>query len=206
MEDVYDFFNDVNNLLLGKGLQRFDDMTRPAAMSGMISDMITAALAKFSRSLVANTHFNGHPDLILRNQYADNSVAAGEHGIEIKSTIKEGGAVDTHGARDQWMCVFVYEVDTVTEPATARMPMQFTEVYLAKVVVGDFRSNRRLTEKGTRTATLHKDGIAKLRMGWIYRTESMAQKKRARAKATRLAEVEARRAAKLSKPVKPRLL
>ncbi|MFT6659864.1 hypothetical protein [Maritalea sp.] len=178
MQDVYDFFHDVNEMLLGKGLQRLDDMTRPAAMSGMISDMITASLARFSRSLVPNDFFNGHPDLVVRGRYANNSIASGKDGVEIKSTRKAGGAVDTHGAREQWMCVFVYEVDTETEPTSAREPMRFTEVYLGHVVEADFRSNARSTEKGTRTATLHKDGIAKLRKSWIYRIESRVEKQR----------------------------
>lgn len=178
MQDVYDFFYDVNTMLLAKGLERLDDMTRPAAMSGMISDMITASLARFSRSLVPNTYFNGHPDLVVRGRYVNNAVAAGEDGVEIKSTRKAGGAVDTHGARKQWMCVFVYEVDTETEPAANRLPMQFVEVYLGQVDEEDFRSNSRNTVKGTRTATLHKDGIAKLRKSWIYKTESIEQRNR----------------------------
>ena len=41
------------------------------------------------------------------------------------------GAVDTHGAKEQWMCVFVYTVDAASEPAIGRAPMTFTEVYLA---------------------------------------------------------------------------
>lgn len=176
MQDVYDFFSDVNELLSSKGLHRLDDMMRPAALSGMISDMITASLAKFSRSLVENRHFNGHPDLIMRGQYVNDAVASGEHGIEIKSTRKPGGAVDTHGARAQWMCVFVYEVDNLTEPASDREPMKFTEVYLAQVVEEDFRSNARGT-LGTRTATLHAAGIQKLREGWLYRVESTTPKK-----------------------------
>jgi hypothetical protein len=166
--DIYDFFHDVNTLLLGKGLHRLDDMMRPAAMSGLISDMVTASLAKFSRGLVENRHFNGHPDLILRNTYKNDSVASGTEGIEIKSTRKAGGAVDTHGARKQWMCVFVYEVDNETEPAVNRAPMRFTEVYLAEVDIPDFRTNARQSDVGTRTATLHKDGVLKLRKGWIY--------------------------------------
>lgn len=167
MQDIYDFFFDVNNLLSGKGLHRLDDMMRPAAMSGLISDMVTASLAKFSRSLVENEHFNGHPDLIVRGRYANNAIASGSDGVEIKSTRKEGGAVDTHGARQQWMCVFVYQVDNVTEPASERMPMRFTEVYLAFVEEEDFRSNARGT-LGTRTATLHREGVLKLRQNWIY--------------------------------------
>jgi hypothetical protein len=171
MGDVYDFFNDVNALLSGKGLRRLDDMMRPAMLSGMISDMMTASLAKFSRSLVENRHFNGHPDLILRGKYANDSIAAGTDGIEIKSTRKAGGAVDTHGAREQWMCVFVYEVDNVTEPASVRSPMRFTEVYLGAVTEADFRSNARST-LGTRTATLHAAGLARLRANWVYKVEA----------------------------------
>ena len=170
MQDVYDFFYDVNHLLLGKGLHRLDDMLRPAAMSGMISDMLTASMAKHSRTLVENRHFNGHPDLIVQGRYPQNSVAAGEHGIEIKSTRKTGGAVDTHGARDQWMSVFVYKTDHTTEPAEDRAPMRFTEVYLARVTVADFRRNPR-GELGTRTATLDRAGIQKLRANWIYRSQ-----------------------------------
>src|SRR5574337_1170518 len=141
MQDVYDFFFDVNSHLMKKGLQRLDDMLRPAIMSGVISDMITASMAKHSRTLKENQYFNGHPDLIVQGVYPGNSVKAGTEGIEIKTTRKSGGAVDTHGARDQWMCVFVYDVDAETEPASQRKPMTFTEIYLGKVTIDDFRRN-----------------------------------------------------------------
>jgi hypothetical protein len=168
MQDVYDFFHDVNGMLLAKGLHRMDDMLRPAAMSGMISDMLTASMAKHARVLVENDHFNGHPDLVVQGRYPNNSVAAGTDGVEIKSTRKPGGAVDTHGARDQWMCVFVYKTDHDTEPAVDREPMKFTEVYLADVKIADFRNNPRGGNLGTRTSTLSRTGIKKLRSNWIY--------------------------------------
>ena len=168
MQDVYDFFFDVNSYLSKKGLQRLDEMLRPAIMSGVLSDMLTASLAKHSRVLIENQYFNGHPDLIVQGIYPGNAVKAGTEGIEIKTTRKTGGAVDTHGARNQWMCVFVYDLDTETEPARDRKPMSFTEIYLGHVTVEDFRRNPR-GELGTRTATLHRDGIKKLRENWIYR-------------------------------------
>ena len=167
MQDVYDFFFDVNSHLTEKGLQRLDDMLRPAIMSGVLSDMLTASLAKHSRTLTENQYFNGHPDLIVQGVYPENSVKAGDDGVEIKTTRKTGGAVDTHGAREQWMCVFVYAVDTEGQPACDRAPMRFTEVYLGHVTIDDFRKNAR-GELGTRTATLHADGIKKLRENWIY--------------------------------------
>jgi hypothetical protein len=167
MQDVYDFFFDVNVNLVAKGLERLDDTLRPAIMSGVLSDMLTASLAKHSRTLTVNCYFNGHPDLVVRGQYANNAVKAGEQGVEIKTTRKAGGAVDTHGARSQWMCVFVYRVDTESQPAVDRRALSFTEVYLGQVGVDDFRRNAR-GELGTRTATLHAAGIAKLRRNWVY--------------------------------------
>lgn len=167
MQDVYDLFYDVNSLLVGKGLQRLDDMIRPAIMSGLLSDMLTASLAKHSRSLAQNRYFNGHPDLVVQGVYPDDKAKAGAKGVEIKTTRKKGGAVDTHGARDQWMCVFVYDVDNDTQPAIRRRPLTFTEVYLGHVGVFDFRKNAR-GELGTRTATLDASGIAKLRQSWVY--------------------------------------
>jgi hypothetical protein len=168
MQDVYDFFYDVNEDLMGKGLERLDDMLRPAIMSGLLSDMLTASLAKHARTLTINKYFNGHPDLIVKGVYSKDSIKSGDEGVEIKTTRKSGGAVDTHGARDQWMCVFVYDVDNETEPAINRSAMKFTEVYLGHVTIADFRKNER-GELGTRTATLHKDGIARLRENWVYK-------------------------------------
>lgn len=168
MQDVFDFFYDVNALLTSKGLQRLDDMLRPAIMSGLLSDMLTASLAKHSRTLVQNEYFNGHPDLLVRGVYPNDGVKAGSKGVEIKTTRKSGGAVDTHGAREQWMCVYVYAIDNTTQPAVSRRPMKFTEVYLGQVTVEDFRRNAR-GELGTRTATPDRNGIAKLRLNWIYK-------------------------------------
>lgn len=103
MQDVYDLFYDVNANnanLVSKGLQRLDDMLRPAIMSGVLSDMVTASLARHSRVLTENTCFNGHPDLIVQGVYPESAVKAGGQGVEVKTTRKKGGAVDTHGARE----------------------------------------------------------------------------------------------------------
>jgi hypothetical protein len=46
--------------------------------------------------------------------------------------------------------------------------MVFTEVYLAHATLEDWRRNPR-GELGTRTATLDRAGLGKLRQNWIYR-------------------------------------
>ena len=96
MQDVYDFLYDVNLLLVGRGLERLDDMLRPANLTGTLSDMLTSSLAKHSRTLAVNTFHNGHPDLLIKGQHANNAAKAADSGVEIKSTTKKGGAVDTH--------------------------------------------------------------------------------------------------------------
>lgn len=76
--------------------------------------------------------------------------------------------MDTHGARNQWLAVFVYNIDNVTEPARERRAISFSEIYLGQVTIEDFRRNPR-GELGTRTATLRREGILKLRRNWIYK-------------------------------------
>lgn len=46
MQDVYDFFYDVNLHLTGKGLGRLEDTLRKANLSGTVSDMLTAGLPR----------------------------------------------------------------------------------------------------------------------------------------------------------------
>jgi hypothetical protein len=168
MQDVYDFLYDVNDFLLNKGLKRLDDTLRQANMSGMLSDMLTASVAKHSRNMVQNRRHNGHPDLIVEGVYPNDSVEAGEEGVEIKATLKRGGAVDTHGGRKQWFCAFVYEVDRLTEPAINRRALRFTQVFINSVGLGDFRRNVRKSGLGTNTSTLHKAGLQKFRQNWLY--------------------------------------
>lgn len=185
MRDVYDFFFDVNTSLMDKGLQRLEDMLRPANLSGTLSDMVTESLAKHSRVLTPNLYHNGHPDLIVRDKYANNSVKSGEFGVEIKSTRKAGGAVDTHGARQQTLCTWVYTIDNDrSKPAHEREPLRFREIYIATVNIDDFRRNNR-GELGTRTATLHAEGIKKFREGWVYKDLPAQQSARQSAQAWR---------------------
>lgn len=168
MQDVCDYFNDVNEYLMGKGFRRLDDMIRPAGLSGMVSDMLTDSLGQHARALTPNLFHNGHPDLIVRDRYPGDATKSGEDGVEVKASRKSGGAVDTHGARKQVLCVFTYEVDNRTWIAAQdREPFTFREVYINAVEESDFRHNNR-GDLGTRTATLHANGLKKFRTDPVY--------------------------------------
>ena len=55
---------DINKTLVGRDLPRIEETVRPAILSGMLSDVLTASMAKHSRALTSNGYHNGHPDLI----------------------------------------------------------------------------------------------------------------------------------------------
>ena len=167
MQDVYDLLFDLNSALRARGIRRLEDIMRAAGFTGLVSDALTASLARHSRVLTENRHHNGHPDLIPEGRYPNDAVHSGDEGVEIKAT-RGQGAVDTHGARDAWMCLFRYHVDEITEPAIDRAPTRFVEVLLARLTREDFRLNER-GPLGTRTASPDRRGLAKLRTNWVYR-------------------------------------
>lgn len=166
LQDVYDLLEDINAALRVRGLPRLEEIVRAAVFSGILSDALVASMSKHARVLTQNKAHNGHPDLIPGGHYSHDSVAAGGDGVEVKVT-RGRGAVDTHGARDAWLCLFRYVVDSDTEPAVERRPTRITEILLAQLQVADYRKNLR-GELGTRTASPNREGLAKLRANWIY--------------------------------------
>ena len=74
--------------------------------------------------LTENRFHNGHPDLIPQGRYPNDAVKAGEQGVEVKAT-KGKGSVDTHGARNAWLCIFRWQMDTTTQPVVNWVPTRF---------------------------------------------------------------------------------
>jgi hypothetical protein len=164
LESMYDFFQLVNTALSQRGMEWIENLVQPAAISTMTSDMAAAAVARYSNLLVVNRHHNGHPDLIPRGEYPDDAIAAGEHGVEIKSTLHT--VSDCHSPRNGWYCQFQYRVDK-NPIRIERAPLRVKAIYLANVTEDMFRLNDR-GSRGTRTATLNKDGIKYLHQFPVY--------------------------------------
>lgn len=168
MDDIYEMLHNVNTGLVDRGLLPFENSVRGAIYTGMLSDLLAEAIANHAAGLVKNTHHNGHPDLLPAGRYSGNGALAAEDGVEVKVTKKAGGAVDMHSDRPAWYCVFRYLADYETEPIVDREPTRFTDVWLTRLDAKDFRKNPR-GPRGTRTATPHRQGVQRLRAGWLYR-------------------------------------
>lgn len=169
LESMYDFFHLVNSALAQRGMESIENLVQPAAVSTMTSDMAAAAIAKYNNLLVVNGHFNGHPDLIPRGEYPNDSHLAGEHGVEIKSTLHK--VSDCHSPRNGWYCQFQYRTDR-NPIRIEREPLRVRGIYLANVTEDMFRLNGR-GDRGTRTATLHKEGIQYLYQFPVYVDKSI---------------------------------
>jgi hypothetical protein len=167
MDDVYELLATANKALVRRGLLPLENSVRGAIYTGLLSDLIVEALANHATGLVKNQAPNGHPDLLPAGRYPHDAEMSAKDGLEVKVTKKAGGAVDMHGARPAWYCVFRYEADYETQPVVAREPTRFTDVWIAKLDSKDFRKNAR-GELGTRTATPHREGVKKLRQGLLY--------------------------------------
>lgn len=168
MEDIYELLHNVNTGLIDRGLLPFENSVRGAIYSGMLSDLLTEAMANHAGGLVKNRASNGHPDLLPAGHFTGDAAPSADEGVEIKVTKKESGAVDMHSDRPAWYCIFRYVADYKTEPIVDREPTRFTDVWLARLDETHFRKNER-GPRGTRTATPHRGGIEHLHANWIYR-------------------------------------
>jgi hypothetical protein len=168
MEDIYELLHNLNTGLIERGLLPFENSVRGAVYSGMLSDLLTEAIANHASGLVKNEANNGHPDLLPAGRYTGDAIPSAEEGVEVKVTKNPSGAVDMHSDRPAFYCIFRYEADYESEPVVDREPTRFTDVWLARLDAEDFRKNDR-GPRGTRTATTHREGLQKLRERWLYR-------------------------------------
>ena len=168
MSDIYELLATINASLMSRGLLRIEESVRGAVFSGLLSDLVTVSLASHANGLTKNTFHNGHPDLLPVGRYTDDAAQSAEEGVEVKVTKRPGGAVDMHGARPAWLCVLRWEVDDTTQPVVDRAPTRFTDIWLYQCSIEDFRHNARSSSLGTRTSTLDRDGLARMRERWVY--------------------------------------
>jgi len=114
MEDVYETLYTINNGLVAKGLERLEETLLGNSFSGLLSELAVKGLARHSKTLARNIKVGGHPDLIPKRKYPNDSVLRGE-GIEVKTSIQTGGW-QGHNPEASWIMIFQYSMDKTTQP------------------------------------------------------------------------------------------
>ena len=165
---VYKILNTLNTSLYDQVQRRLEDLILGNSLSGIISELLVKSISDHSQTLITNEKVGGHPDLLPIGFYDSRSVLHGDHGIEVKSSIQDGGW-QGHNPEDAWVMIFRYVVDTATEPLEERQPTRFVQVLGAQLEKADWSfSGRKGESRRTPTASITRTGVHKLRSNPIY--------------------------------------
>jgi len=168
VEKACALFFEVNNFLVGKELDRLEDLLLGNALSGMLSEVLVKSLSDCSKTLVRNEKVGGHPDLIPRGKYPGDSVLHGNQGIELKSS-KQRGGWQGHNPEDSDLIVFRYVLGDGEQKPEERTPVTFVQILAAHIKKDEWSfSGRKGESRRTITASITEAGVHKLRANPIY--------------------------------------
>lgn len=166
---AYDLLDGLNQYLVSRGYGRLEDLLLGNSFAGVLSEVLVKSISDCSVTMTRNLQIGGFPDLIPRGRYASDSVLRGKQGIEIKSS-KQSGGWQGHNPEAGWIMIFRYVVDTEDIAGGRPRPTEFVEVLAARLGEDDWNfSGRRGGSRRTITASINRQGVAKLRANAVYR-------------------------------------
>ena len=170
MNEFIGFLGFINQQLYTKGIQRFESMLMPANFSSMVGEFMNANIPKYCSTLAKNQYHNGHPDLVPKGLFSNDSVQHAEEGIEIKGSRYPKGW-QGHNPENAWLMVFVFDSNRPVDVSKdiKSKPFRFLKVVGARLTKDDWKfSGRRLGSRRTITATVLPSGYNKMMANWIY--------------------------------------
>jgi hypothetical protein len=173
MNDYIEFLGFINSQLRSKNLERLESFLMPANFSSIVGEFMTSIIPKYHSGLVKNKYHNGHPDMIPRGMFPNDSVQHSNKGIEVKASRHVSGW-QGHNPEDIWLLVFVFDSNTIRDRASGNppKPFKFKKVVGAQLTKSDWSfSGRSETSRRTITASVTRSGFEKMEPNWIYRDE-----------------------------------
>jgi len=162
MKTAIEVFNAINDGLAKYGMPPLSELIRHNQYSGMVSDLITRALDRFSEfKKTKNTEF---PDLKNPKTGA---------GIEIKATLSEQPwSTVGHNIASGWFLTFEFDINERGSPS-------FRRVWIGELTEEDFVWHGRSSEsKRTPTASVKKESWDKKMKKLFERGKESSQKSR----------------------------
>jgi hypothetical protein len=171
MQDFIDFLTFINKQLNTKGTPRLESFLMPANFSSMVGEFMVATMPKYCNSIVKNKYHNGHPDMLPKGMYENDSILHAPIGIEVKGSRHKNGW-QGHNPEDAWLMVFVFDSNTARDESLGIKPKPFVfrKVVGAQLTKSDWKfSGRSSTSRRTITASVTSEGAQKMENNWIYR-------------------------------------
>lgn len=171
MQDFIDFLGFINAQLNTKKIERLESFLMPANFSSMVGEFMAAAIPKYCKTIVRNKYHNGHPDLLPKGMYPDDSILHASKGIEVKASRRMSGW-QGHNPERVWLLVFVFDSNNSSDAGKGvePRPFRFMKVVGAGLTLEDWAfSGRSDTSRRTITASVTRSGFEKMEANWIYR-------------------------------------
>ena len=160
-QSMVDFLNCIeiiNESLQNNGFKTLQELMTPASFSDFVGEFIIGRLPLYCSTLAKNSYHNGHPDLLPKDLYPQNSCQYGTEGIEIKASKNKSGW-QGHNPEAIFLMVFVYNC----------IPFSFKNVIAGQLSKEDWNFyGRSETSRRTPNATVLSSGIKKMKDNWVY--------------------------------------
>lgn len=177
MREFVDFLALINGEVHKRGLVRLESMMMQANFSSLVGEFQSSTIPKHCKTIAKNRYHNGHPDMVPKGHFPDDTVQHSDIGIEVKGSRYRKGW-QGHNAEDCFLIVFVYTASRPTDSAkdVAPAPFAFVEVLGAKLEKSDWLfAGRSATSRRTITASVTRSGYDKMNANWIYRDPELAR-------------------------------
>ncbi len=176
MCDFVEFMNVIDTQLHAKGMNTLENTVMQANFSSMIGEFICAQIPKHCKTVVRNRYHNGHPDILPAGKYPNDAAQhAGRDGIEIKASRYLQGW-QGHNPEDVWLMVFVFQSGREGPKVKKTPAFKFLLVAGALLSKSDWLfAGRSETSRRTITASVTKQGVAKMMATWIYKCAELRQ-------------------------------
>jgi hypothetical protein len=175
MKDFIEFLGFINTQLHSKKMPRLESFLMPANFSSIVGEFMAASIPRYCKSIVRNRYHNGHPDMIPKGMFPDDSILHAKEGIEIKGSRHQRGW-QGHNPENVWLMVFVFDANSSRDKAGGIPPkqFQFSKVVGALLSKKDWSfSGRSATSRRTITASVTRTGFEKMESNWIYRVPEL---------------------------------
>ena len=178
MQDFIEFLTLIDTQLHAKEMGRFENMLMQANFSSMVGEMISASIPKYCKTVAKNRYHNGHPDILPAGKYPNDSAQhAGKDGIEIKAS-RYLQAWQGHNPEDVWLMVFVFQSGREGPKVAKRQAFKFLLAAGALLSKSDWLfAGRSETSRRAITASVTKQGVAKMMANWIYKCAKLREGK-----------------------------
>ncbi|OOV35699.1 hypothetical protein BV53_03240 [Candidatus Synechococcus spongiarum LMB bulk15N] len=174
MNSCIHFIGFVNQQLHGRSIPRLETILMSATFSSMIGEFMASTIPKHCRTIAKNGYHNGHPDLVPKEMFPNDTVQYAREGIEVKSSRYLRGW-QGHNAENVWLMVFCFASNRPNdkEKDISPFPFRYLGVFGARLEKADWTfSGRSTTSRRTITASVNRSGHAKMVDNWIYRNPS----------------------------------